>query len=864
MIGKDESKSSSEGIYDGDINKDLNPLIEKIIGFLFRKLEIDRESIQTLKEYSEKGNIIYASFNSSNISLLILYILLKKNQFTPPAFALEYNPFLLQTFRDLLKRGLRFFNRIFLRKKYQDILDTDYIENLIREKRVILLSLLSRKFFLRRYMEIKHDSIIHLIEIQKKIDTPIYLMPEMIFWNMNPERTKSFMASRAVGDRGFISAWLTNLKCVTPSFVRILEPINLKQEIEDSRVEESHQIAIKVRNRLLEIYHYEKRTVLGPVLKSQQEMMERVLYHRNVLDKIKEVSTEDNIPEKKLRKQAYKYYKEIAADFSIVTIRFFKALVEYMFKKIFDGFSYDPESLKLIKETAQKGPIVLAPSHKSHMDYLIVSYLFYANKMAPPHIAAGVNLSFFPLGTLFRRSGAFFIRRTFRGLKLYPVVFKQYVKTLISEGYAIEFFIEGGRTRTGKLVIPKLGFLNYLIEAIEEGYNKDLYFIPISVNYDRILEEASFQEELRGREKTTESTSALVESRKLLRRKYGKVYITFNKPFSLKEIREEYGDVSKLPPIVANKIINKIYDVTVVTPFAITTTTILLLSVKGFSKRMLEDKIINLYDYLVFSHVMLSDSLLRKKNIETIVDYVIESYLDDHIIEEISLEEAGTEEKLEDFYTLKEENRTRIGFYKNSIIHYFMPLAYYSLVLLDMSRAGSHIDKDTLETGYRYIKDLFLREFMLSDDGEAEMRTSDRIYEFMVYEKLLIVEGDRILINADRREVLQFYGKIVREYLESYLIVLKALLPVKRESINRRDFIKDVRKRGIRMFHLGEVQLAESLSLSNYNNAVSKLADYDILREEGAGTKDSELRIVDQSKAQELSDRIREYLEIIA
>ncbi len=864
MTGKTDVKPSTEGIYGGDIHKELNPLLEKIIGFLFKKLELDRESVQTLKEYYEKGNVIYASFNSSNISLLILYILLKRNNFPLPAYALEYNPFLLQTFSYLLKRVLRYFSGIILRRKHEDILDTDYIENLIHEKGVILLSLLSRKFFLRRYLEIKHDSIIHLIEIQKRIDTPIYIMPEMIFWNMNPERTRSFISSRAIGDRGFISAWLTNLKCVTPSFVRILTPINLKQEIEDSNVEESHQIAIKIRNKLLEIYHYEKRTVLGPVLRSQQEMMERVLYHKNVLDKIQEISAEEDISEKKLRKRAYKYYREIAADFSIVTIRFFKVLVEYMFRKIFDGFSYDPESLKIIKETVQKGPIVLAPSHKSHMDYLIVSYLFYLNKIVPPHIAAGVNLSFFPLGTLFRHSGAFFLRRTFRGLKLYPVVFKQYLKTLVSEGYPIEFFIEGGRTRTGKLVIPKLGFLNYLIEAIEEGYNKDLYFVPISVNYDRILEEASFQEELRGKKKVEESTSALVESRKLLRRKYGRVYITFNKPFSLKEIKEEFGDVSNMPSIVANKIINKIYEVTVVTPFALTTTAILLSSVKGFSKRMLENKIINLYDYLVFSHILLSDSLLRKKNIETIVEYVLESYLDDHIIEEISLEESGAEEKLEDLFILREENRTRIGFYKNSIIHYFIPLAYYSLVLLDLNRADSHIDRDALDSGYAYMRELFKWEFMISDDEENGSKTSDRIYEFMVYDKLLMVEGERIVINSERLEVLQFYAKILRDYLESYLIVLNTLLNVKRGRVGRRDFIRDVRKRGIQMFHLGEVQLAESLSLPNYNNAVSKFADCGILKEMGVGTKDIELELIDRQRGEELVVTIKKYLEIIA
>jgi glycerol-3-phosphate O-acyltransferase len=127
-----------------------------------------------------------------------------------------------------------------------------------------------------------------------------------------------------------------------------------------------------------------------------------------------------------------------------------------------------------------------------------------------------------------------------------------------------------------------------------------------------------------------------------------------------------------------------------------------------------------------------------------------------------------------------------------------------------------------------------------------------------------MVEGDKIAINLDRLEVLQFYAKILRDYLESYLIVLNTLLNVKRGRVGRRDFIKDVRKRGIRMFHLGEVQLAESLSLPNYNNAVRKFADCGILREMGVGTKDIELEIIDRQRGEELIGTIKKYLEIIA
>lgn len=858
-MNNDEFISSSNEIYDGDIQKDLNPLLERVIKFLFKKLEIDHESIDTFREYSEKGEIVFASFHSTNTSLLILHILLRRNGFVPPAYALEYNPFLLQRIGFVLRRVGKFLGRFFLRRRSRDVLETDYIEKLIRGGKIVLVPLLSRRFFLRRYMEIKHDSIIHLVDIQKRLDRPLYLMPQMIFWNMNPEKTRSLITSRATGDRGLISAWLTNLKCITPSFVRLLKPIDLKEEIESSPVTDSTQIAVRIRNKLLEIYHYEKRTVLGPILRSRQEMMEKVLYHKNVLDTIERVSRDDGVSEKKLRKEAYHFFKEIAANFSILTIWIFKAGAEWMFRRIFDGFSYDPDSIRILKEYAQKGPIVLTPSHKSHMDYLIVSYLFFMNKMIPPHIAAGINLSFFPLGTLFRRSGAFFLRRTFRGLQLYPVVFKQYLKTLISEGYSIEFFIEGGRTRTGKLVFPKMGFLNYLIEAIDEGYNRDLYFVPISVNYDRILEEASYQEEIQGKTKIPESTSVLVESRKLLRRKYGKVYVTFNEPFSLKDLQGRV-DSSEVADAVAKNIINKIYEVTVVTPFALTTTAILLSSVKGFSKRMLAERIINLYDYLVYSHVKLSDSLLRKRNIEQIVEYVIEAYLDDNILEELRLSETETEETLEDLYILNEENRSRIAFYKNSIIHYFIPLAYCCLELLNLSREEETVEPEALERGYCSLHELFAREFIFPDENGEKKKTCERIYEFLRYEKL--IDDDGLRINPEKRDVVHFYAKILREYLESYLIVLNTVMQHS-VKMNRREYIRNIRKNGIRMYHLGEVQLAESLSLPNYHNALDKLVEYGILRKESLSKKDIFLARDDVQHLDELSATLKDYLACI-
>ena len=179
--------------------------------------------------------------------------------------------------------------------------------------------------------------------------------------------------------------------------------------------------ARQIRNSLMEIYNYEKRSILGPQIKTQQEMMEKVLYHKNVLDVIQQEMNEKGSSEKKLRRKAYGYFREIAADFSIVYIRFFKATNDYLFRKIFDGIHFDIEDFKRIREASSKGPVILVPSHKSHMDYIIISSMFYQNKLIPPHILAGSNLTFFPMGKIFRRSGAFFMRRTFKGLNLYAV-----------------------------------------------------------------------------------------------------------------------------------------------------------------------------------------------------------------------------------------------------------------------------------------------------------------------------------------------------------------------------------------------------------------------------------------------------------
>ncbi len=159
--------------------------------------------------------------------------------------------------------------------------------------------------------------------------------------------------------------------------------------------------------------------------------------------------------------------------------------------------------------------------------------------MPVPLVAAGSNLSFWPMGPLFRSGGAFFIRRTFSGAILYSKVFAEYIHKLLEEGFNIEQFIEGGRSRTGKLLMPKLGLLSILLNAYKNGACEEMIIVPIYIGYDRVLEETSYLQELEGGQKEPETLRGVIKARKFLKKRYGKIYIEFNEPILVNELVEK-------------------------------------------------------------------------------------------------------------------------------------------------------------------------------------------------------------------------------------------------------------------------------------------------------------------------------------
>src|SRR5260370_7692435 len=182
---------------------------------------------------------------------------------------------------------------------------------------------------------------------------------------------------------------------------------------------------------------------------------------------------------------------------------------------------------------AARGPVVFCPSHKSHIDYLVMSFVLWKRGYSMPLVAAGANLSFFPLGPFFRRGGAFFLRRSFKGDVVYTAVFKAYLKKLVREGVHQEFFPEGGRSRTGKLLTPKLGMLTWEVEAVLEGARDDLNFVPVSIAYEKVPESKSYSRELAGPAKRPEDLKPLLSVWKVLRSRFARITLPFLHPLPL-------------------------------------------------------------------------------------------------------------------------------------------------------------------------------------------------------------------------------------------------------------------------------------------------------------------------------------------
>jgi glycerol-3-phosphate O-acyltransferase len=308
-------------------------------------------------------------------------------------------------------------------------------------------------------------------------------------------------------------------------------PISLRSVMDEAGQITPERFTRKIARVLRTHFHRIRAAVIGPDLSHRRTVVDSVLNAEPVRAAIAAAATKEKITHAKAWQKAQKMVMEIAADYAHPVVRSASFLLSNFWNKLYDGISM--HHFDKARATAPGFEVIYVPSHRSHADYLLMSYQLHASGVVVPHIAAGVNLDLPIVGLILRRGGAFFMRRSFTGNPLYSVVFKEYMAQLIDRGVPIEYFIEGGRSRTGRLLTPHAGLLSMTVRAFLRAPRRPVLFQPVYIGYEKLMEGKSYAGELSGKKKEKETLLGLIRGLKVLRQRYGHVALNFGEPIEL-------------------------------------------------------------------------------------------------------------------------------------------------------------------------------------------------------------------------------------------------------------------------------------------------------------------------------------------
>lgn len=313
------------------------------------------------------------------------------------------------------------------------------------------------------------------------------------------------------------------------SFVRFSNVVSLRYMADEHGTDQT--IAQKLARVARMHFSRQRLAAVGPSLPDRQALFNKLLSSKAIEKAVEDEARSKKISREKAQQNAVALMEEIAANFTYEAVRLSDRVLSWTWNRLYQGINV--HNAERVRKLAQDGhEIVYVPCHRSHMDYLLLSYVLYHQGLVPPHIAAGINLNFWPAGPIFRRLGAFFIRRTFKGNKLYSTVFREYLGELFSRGYSVEYFMEGGRSRTGRLLEPKTGTLAMTIQAMLRGGKRPITLVPVYIGYEHVMEVATYAKELRGATKEKESLIQMVRGLRKLRN-LGQGYVNFGEPIPI-------------------------------------------------------------------------------------------------------------------------------------------------------------------------------------------------------------------------------------------------------------------------------------------------------------------------------------------
>jgi glycerol-3-phosphate O-acyltransferase len=824
--------------YSGRLYDEQNFLQFRLAKTFLSRVSIADEYVEAIKKLSTEGVVVYALNQRSELNSLIIYELFKRKGLPDPVFCHGMNMSFWQPLPKMMKFLWSSFLRLFGKEQKAWLDKLVYLEKIVNEKKSVVIHLGESEFIENRSAE---SAIVSLINVQKKVDFPIFIVPVLVSYGRRREKEDESLINILFGQTehtGSLRRLITFIRYSSNAFVIPAEPVKLSEYLNKSNGISAEAIVHELRGELIDRIEKEKNTVVGPALKSREELIGMVLSDESVRKFIIDYAAREKKDKAAVVKEARRYLYEIAADYSETFIGIWRILLTWLWNNIYDGLSVDLEGIAKIRNISKKMPFVIIPCHRSHIDYLLIHYIFYFNNIQLPFIAAGSNLSFFPMGYMFRKSGAFFLRRSFRGNKIYSEVFSKYLAILLKEGLPLEFFIEGGRSRTGKMVMPKYGLLSMVIQAYQEKYCENFAAIPVYIGYDRVIEEKSYLKELSGATKTPENTAEIIKTSKILRKRFGRVYVNIGEPIVMKSYLEAQekpidqmtiDERQSLYRKIGYEIVLEINNVSVVTLFSLVAAVILSHDRRGISHSDLLNILNEFYEYLSMKKVRIAETFA---NMEKAIAEALNMFVQSGFISKIEAEEDEDEEMQEVVYSLKEEKRLNLEYYKNNILHFFVPLCFVATPMIKSSEDMTSLAR--IMGDYKFLKKLLWNEFIF-DERKDDVDEVNDVLAYL-YDRKMITSVERegqvwIEIKGRGSKKLKPFADLIHNYLESYWIVMRSCLYLKKNPLTKKDWLKKIRTLGDRMYRKGEILRPEALSQSNYLNVITFLQDAELITE---------------------------------
>ncbi|EOC1326153.1 glycerol-3-phosphate 1-O-acyltransferase PlsB [Cronobacter dublinensis] len=611
------------------------------------------------------------------------------------------------------------------------------------------------------------------------------------------------------------------------SFVRFSPPVSLRRMATEHGTDK--RIAQKLARVARMHFARQRLAAVGPRLPARQDLFNKLLSSKAIARAVEDEARTKKISHEKAQQNAVALMEEIAADFSYEAIRITDRVLGFTWNRLYQGINV--HNAERVRQLAHDGhEIVYVPCHRSHMDYLLLSYVLYHQGLVPPHIAAGINLNFWPAGPIFRRLGAFFIRRTFKGNKLYSTVFREYLGELFSRGYSVEYFVEGGRSRTGRLLDPKTGTLSMTIQAMLRGGTRPITLVPIYIGYEHVMEVGTYAKELRGATKEKESLLQMLRGLSKLRN-LGQGYVNFGEPLPLitflnqhvPEWRDAIDPIEAVRPAwltptvneIAAQLMVRINNAGAANAMNLCCTALLASRQRSLTREQLTEQL-ECYVSLLRNVPYAADATVPDATATQLIEHALQ-------MNKFEVEK----DTIGDIIILPREQAVLMTYYRNNIMHMLVLPSLIAAIVTQHRRISREAVQQQVELLFPMLKaELFLRW-----EKEEVAAVVDALVNELARQGLILADDVWLQVNPARSRTLQLLAAGVRETLQRYAITFWLLSA--NPSINRGTLEKESRTVAQRLSVLHGINAPEFFDKAVFSTLVLTLRDEGYISDTG-------------------------------